>query len=106
MYLYLIFGVNFWSLASMVENSLSAFKRDLAVITDAKYTELFYSLVNNTLDLFIVERFVCVWLCACADYLNFVLFPSLISMFMPWQCFHCHLEFCLEFLAKEHYSEC
>lgn len=65
MYLYLIFGVNFWSLASMVENSLSAFKRDLAVITDAKYTELFYSLVNNTLDLFIVERFVCVVVCMC-----------------------------------------
>lgn len=49
----------------MVENSLSAFKRDLTVIIDAKSTELFCSLADNTLDLFIVERFVCVVVCTC-----------------------------------------
>lgn len=49
----------------MVENSLSAFKRDLTVPTDAKFTEPFCSLADNTLGLFIVEGFVCVIVYTC-----------------------------------------
>lgn len=49
----------------MVENSVSAFKRDLTITTDAKFTEPFCSLGDNTLDLFLVEGFVCVVVCMC-----------------------------------------
>lgn len=49
----------------MVENLISAFKRDFTVITDAKCTELFCSLADNTLDLFIGEGFLCVVVCTC-----------------------------------------